>query len=164
MLYGKRESWATDIKLTCFLSLQALIRMKLSLLVCRFDNAKDYSGGKRFRFAVVDLDKSKSYPSNFVCMLPTLINGKTKLESIFMQIFGDKSIEQARALLNRALKTEEESDVKAEIEKRLKMLEPEPVIQIKCSGCGKLFQPRRVRKHQHNFCEECLKKKFGNRQ
>ena len=137
--------------------------MKLSLYVCRFDNARDYSVGKRFRFAVVDLEKSKSYPSNFVCMLPTQINGKTRLESIFMQVFGDKSIEQARALLAEALETEEEPDVKAEIEKRLKMLEPEPVIQIKCSGCGKLFQPRRVRKHRQNFCEECMKKKYGSR-
>jgi uncharacterized OB-fold protein len=66
--------------------------------------------------------------------------------------------------LTEGLKTEEEPAVKAEIEKRLKMLELERVIQIKCSGCGKLFQPRRVRKHRRNFCEECMKKKFGNRQ
>ena len=155
--------WATDIKLACSLSLQALIRMKLSLYVCRFDNAKDYSLGKRFRFAVVDLDKSKSYPSNFVCMLPTQISGKTRLESIFMQVFGDRSIEQARTLLVAALKTEEDAEVKVEIEKRLKLLEPERVLQVKCSGCGKLFQPRRVRKYQQNFCEECMKKKFGSR-
>jgi hypothetical protein len=91
--------------------------MKLSLLVCRIETEEDYSVTKRFRFAVVDLDKSKSYPSNFVCMLPTQISGKTRLESIFMQVFGDKSIEQARALLTGALKTEEEPEVKAEIEK-----------------------------------------------
>ena len=138
--------------------------MKLSLYVCRFDNAEDYSAGKRFRFAVVDLEKSKSYPSNFVCMLPTQISSKTRLESIFMQVFGDKSLEQARMLLVEALKTEEDIDVKAEMERRLKMLELELVIQIKCSGCGKLFQPRRVRKYQQNFCEECMKKKFGSRQ
>jgi len=138
--------------------------MKLSLLVCRIETEEDYSVTKRFRFAVVDLDKSDSYPSNFVCMLPTQISGKTKPQSAFLQVFGDRSIEQARALLAEALETEEDSEVKAEIEKRLKMLEPERVIQIKCSGCGKLFQPRRVRKHQQNFCEECMKKKFGSRQ
>ena len=120
--------------------------------------------GKRFRFAVVDLDKAKSYPSNFVCMLPTQISGKTRLESTFMQVFGDKSIEQARALLAEALETEEEPEVKAEIEKRLKMLEPNQVSEIKCSGCGKPFQPRRVRKYQQNFCEECMKKRFSSRQ
>ena len=138
--------------------------MKLGLYVCRFDNAKDYSTGKRFRFAVVDLDKSKSYPSNFVCMLPMQISGKTRLESTFMQVFGDRSIEQARALLNKALQTEEEPEVKVEIEKRLKMLELERVIQINCSGCGKLFQPRRVRRYQQNFCGECMKKKVGSRE
>jgi hypothetical protein len=137
--------------------------MKLSLLVCRNDNVGDYSTGKRFRFAVVDLDRAKDFPVNFVCMMPTQINGKGKSQSVFLQVFGDKSIEQARALLNKALETEEEPEVKAEIEKRLKLLEPEAVSQIKCSGCGKLFQPRRVRRYQQNFCEECMKKKFGDR-
>lgn len=137
--------------------------MKLGLYVCRFDNARDYSLGKRFRFAVVDLDKSKSYPSNFVCVLPTQMGDKGKSKSVFLQVFGDKSLEQARALLNKALETEDGTDVKAEIERRLKLLEPNPVSQINCSGCGKLFNPRRVRRHRQNFCEECMKKKFGNR-
>ena len=119
--------------------------------------------GKRFRFAVVDLEKSKGYPSNFVCMLPTQINGKTKMESMFKQTFGERSVEQARTLLVEALKAEEEPDVRAEIEKRLKTLTPETAIEIKCSSCGRLFHPRRVRKHQANFCEECIKKKFGSR-
>src|SRR4030066_166382 len=131
MLCQVRICWATDIKLAYSSSLQALTRMKLNLYVCRFDNARDYSLGKRFRFAVVDLDKSKGYPANFVCMLPTQISGKTRLESIFMQVFGDKSIEQARTLLAKALETEEDAEVKAEIEKRLKVLEAERVIQIK---------------------------------
>ena len=137
--------------------------MKLSLLVCRNDNVEDYSLGKRFRFAVVDLDKSKSYPANFVCVLPTQMSDKGKSKSVFLQVFGDKSLEQARALLIGALDTESDSEVKAEITRRLELLEPEPVSQIKCSSCEKLFQPRRVRKYQKNFCEECLKKKFGSR-
>ena len=140
----------------------ALISMKLSLYVCRFE-AKDYYEGTRFRFAVVDLEKSKGYPSNFVCMLPNLTGGKSKPESSFVHIFGDNSIQQARTLLADGLKTEEEPEVKAEMVKRLKMLEPETVTQIKCSGCGNLFHPRRVRKHQANFCEECVRKKFGSR-
>jgi hypothetical protein len=119
--------WATDIKLTCFLSLQALIRMKLSLLVCRIETEEDYSVTKRFRFAVVDSDKSNSYPLNFVCMLPTKISAGGKSQSVFLQIFGDKSLEQARALLTGALETESDSEVKAEIERRLKLLEAKPV-------------------------------------
>lgn len=138
--------------------------MKPGLYVHRSDDAKDYSVGKRFRFVVVDLEKSKGYPSNFVCMLPLQISGKSKLDSSFMHIFGDNSVQQAKALLVEALKREDDPEVKAEIEKRLKLLEPEADIEIKCSGCGNLFHPRRVRKHQANFCDECVKKKFGNRQ
>ena len=93
----------------------------------RLDEAADYSVGKRFRFAVVDLDKPKGYPLNFVCMLPTNINAAGKSQSVFLQIFGDKSVEQARALLLGALETESDSEVKAEIERRLKLLEAKPI-------------------------------------
>jgi hypothetical protein len=142
----------------------AVIGMRVGLHLCRRDDAEDYSVGKRFRFAVVDLDKAKSYPLNFVCMLPTKINAGGKSQSVFLQVFGDKSVEQARALLTGALETEDDSEVKAEITRRLKLLEPNPISQVKCSGCGKLFQPRRVRKYRQNSCEECMKKKFGSRE
>jgi hypothetical protein len=137
--------------------------MKPSLYVCSY-NSKDYYAGKRFRFAVVDLDKPKGFPSNFICMLPIQINGKSKFETSFRHIFGDESIQQARSLLTDGLKTEEEPEVKAEIEKRLKLLDPGAVGEIRCSGCGKLFLPQRIRRHRANFCEECLKKKFGSRE
>ena len=138
--------------------------MKLGLYVCRFDNARDYSLGKRFRFAVVDLDKSKSYPSNFVCVLPTQMSDKGKSKSVFLQVFGDKSLEQARALLTGALETEDNSEVKAEITKRLSLLEPKPISQINCSACGNLFQPKRATRFKQKFCQECVKKKFGSRE
>jgi hypothetical protein len=116
---------------------------------------------RSFRFAVVDLSKSKSYPQNFVCVLPVQL-GKGKSESAFLKVFKDKSLEQAKALLKDALKREDDSEVKAEIERRLLLLEPKEVNQIKCSGCGKLFQPKRIRKFKNNFCKECMKKKFGS--
>jgi hypothetical protein len=137
--------------------------MNVRLQIFKQDDVNDYSLGRRFRFAIVDLDKSQSYPSNFVCMLPAQISGEGKPHSIFLQVFGDKSIEQAKALLTEALKTEDDSQVKAEIERRLKLLEPKPVSQIECSACRRLFQPRRVRRFKQNFCPECMKKKFGSR-
>jgi hypothetical protein len=137
--------------------------MNVRLQIFKQDDVNDYSLGRRFRFAIVDLDKSQSYPSNFVCMLPAQISGEGKPHSIFLQVFGDKSIEQAKALLTGALETEDDSEVKAEIERRLKLLEPKPVSQIECSACGKFFQPRRVRRFKQNFCPECMKKKFGSR-
>jgi hypothetical protein len=104
----------------------AVIGMRVGLLVCKYDDAQDYSVGRRFRFAVVDLDKGKNYPLNFVCMLPTNINVNGKSQSVFLQIFRDKSLEQARALLTKALETESDSEVKAEISRRLKLLEAKP--------------------------------------
>ena len=97
------------------------------MLLCRYDGAEDYSVGRRFRFAVVDLDKGKKYPLNFVCMLPTKIDADGKSQSVFLQIFGDKSLEQARALLTGTLETESDSEVKAEIERRLKLLDAKPI-------------------------------------
>ena len=104
----------------------AVIGMRVGLLLCRYDDAEDYSVGRRFRFAVVDLDKRKNYPLNFVCMLPMKIDADSKSQSVFLQIFGDKSVEQARALLTGALETETDSEVKAEISRRLKLLEAKP--------------------------------------
>jgi hypothetical protein len=117
---------------------------------------------RSFRFAVVDFSKSKSYPQNFVCVLPVQL-GKGKVDSAFLKVFKDKSLEQAKALLKAAFEREDEPEIKAEIERRLMLLEPKGVSQIKCSGCGKLFQPKRIRKFNNNFCEECMKKKFESR-
>jgi len=138
--------------------------MRVGLHLSRLDDAEDYSVGRRFRFAVVDLDKGKGYPLNFVCVLPMQLGPKGTGLSVFVKVFGDKSLEQARALLIGALETEDDSEVKAEITRRLKMFEPEPISQIKCSACGKLFQPRRVKRFKQKFCQECVKKKFDSRE
>jgi len=137
--------------------------MRAGLLVVRNDDLKSYSAGRRFRFAIVNLDREGSYPSNFVCMLPIHIipGGKP---SNFAQIFGDKSLELARRLLKEALKKERDSEVKAEIERRIELLEPDKIRQIKCSGCGRPFQPRRMRRYSQNFCGECMRKRFAGRE
>ena len=53
--------------------------------------------GKKFRFVVIDLDKSPDFPQNFVCLLPQGFNGKQ--DSNFRTLFKEKSLEQAKALL-----------------------------------------------------------------
>ena len=135
--------------------------MDIRLQVFEYYADDDNYSRKSFRFAVVDSSKSKSYPQNFVCMLPSQF-GKGKVDSAFLKLFGDKSLEQATSLLKAAWEKEDDSEIKAEIERRLKQLEPKVFNQIKCSGCGKLFQPKRIRKFKNNFCEECMKKKFGS--
>ena len=94
-------------------------------------------------------------------MLPSQF-GKGKVDSAFLKLFGDKSLEQAKALLKDAWEQEDDSEVKSEIERRLKLFEPKGVNQIKCSSCGKLFQSQRLRKFKNNLCEGCIKKKYGS--
>jgi formylmethanofuran dehydrogenase subunit E len=140
-----------------------LIIMDLKLHIFKRDDIVDYSQRHRFCFAVVYLSKSKSYPSNFVCMLPTQVK-KSKNENIFEKIFKERSVEQANILLTDALKQVEDSEIRVEIERRLTLFKPKMISEIKCSSCGKLFYPRRVRRFKNNFCEECMKRKFGSRE
>jgi hypothetical protein len=96
-------------------------------------------------------------------MLPSQF-GKGKTDSAFLKLFGDKSLEQAKALLKDAWEQEDDSEVKAEIERRLKQLEPKELNLIKCSRCGKLFQFRGKRRFKNSYCEECIKKRFGSQE
>lgn len=139
-----------------------LTSVSIGLKVFKCDADNNYSSRKSFRFAVVDFRKSQVYPSNFVCMLPTRLE-TVKADSVFVKVFGEKSLMQAKALLKEAFENEDDSEVKEEIKRRLKLLEPKQINQVKCSGCGKLFQSIRKRRFKSNFCEECRKKKFGNR-
>jgi len=115
------------------------------------------------RFAVINSDKAKSYPSNFVCMLPLKMQ-KGKIENVFGDTFGDKGLDIALELLKDALKRENDFEVKTELERRLKLIDPKQVNQVKCSVCGKQFQAHRIRKFKQNICQECLSKKYGARQ
>ena len=120
-------------------------------------------GSRLFSIAVVDLDRSRIYPQNFVCMLPMRLGTKGKGTSAFEKIFGDASLEQAKALLTGALKSEDDPVVRAEIERRLKLLAPPSVPLVKCSGCGKLFSSGYTRRFRRKFCPECMAKKYGSR-
>jgi hypothetical protein len=62
-------------------------------------------------------------------MLPQHISVETEDSSVFAKTFGARRLELAKQLLNSALLTEDDGDVKAEIRERLKMLEPKPVWQ-----------------------------------
>jgi len=138
--------------------------MRASLHIFKHDNLKDYSTGKRIRFAVVDLERASDYPANFVCMLPLRVSADGKAPSVFVKMFGEKSLELAKKLLNGALRKEDDSEIKAEIERRLKQLEPQPLNQRPCRGCGKLFEAQSKRGFRHRYCPECERKKYGQRE
>jgi len=119
---------------------------------------------KTYRFAVLDFSKAKDYPANFVCMLPLKVDyRKGKTLNVFGELFGDKSVDFAIGLLNEALKNESDVEVKTELGRRLKLIDPKRVNLIKCSRCEKTFQPRKMRKYKQNFCNDCLRARYGER-
>ena len=138
--------------------------MRAKLHVAINDNAPDYAAGKRFRFAVIDLDKAKSYPVNFVCLLPTRLGSNESKASKFVEVFRDRSSEMAKGLLTDALKREDDAAIRNEIERRLRLLDPDRFKEKKCVSCGRMFQVDVKKRFKQKFCEDCIKKKFGSRE
>ena len=65
--------------------------------------------------------------------------------------------------MEEALKREDEVEVKGEIERRLRLLEPKPVFEKTCVSCGRLFQAASRKGFKQRFCPACFKKRFGDR-
>ncbi len=78
---------------------------------------------KRIQLVVVDLDKSKRYPLNFVCVLPRYFRVLEKRSSKFAKLFGEKSLYMAKNLLLDAKHNEGDPEIKTAINKRIKDLE-----------------------------------------
>jgi hypothetical protein len=110
------------------------------------------------------LDRTGSYPLNFVCILPLRINLKGQKISTFEKKFGDESLDLAKKLLNEALRVEKEAEIKGEIERRLRLLNPETRCERVCVSCGRAFKAELGRSFRKKFCEDCLRKKFGARE
>jgi hypothetical protein len=79
-------------------------------------------------FVVVDSDKSKKYPLNFICMFP-LSQGLCRGHSAFRKLFGEDSITLAKKLLSKALRNESDPEIKTEIKKRMKHLNFKTIVQ-----------------------------------
>jgi hypothetical protein len=74
----------------------------------------------RIQLVVVDLDKSKRYPLNFVCVLPRYFRILEKRSSKFAKLFGEKSLCMAKKLLVDAWRSEDDPEIKIVINKRIK--------------------------------------------
>jgi hypothetical protein len=72
------------------------------------------------QLVVVDLDKGKRYPLNFVCVLPRYFRLLEKRSSKFAKLFGEKSLCIAKKLLVEAWHREEDSELRTVINKRIK--------------------------------------------
>jgi formylmethanofuran dehydrogenase subunit E len=136
--------------------------MKLSLYIAKNYNTKDYLKPSHIRFAVIDLDRSKHYPTNYLCILPRKLNSNSKNPNKFQIIFKEQSQEITKKLLTKALKTEEDQHIKKEIRERLKILNPKPKNIIKCSVCGEEFKARRYGYRLQKTCYGCLNKRRSN--
>ena len=99
--------------------------MRPQLLILRNNDARDYSAAEHLRFVVVDLDRAKEYPANFVCMLPIRLSFNDNKSTIFERTFGKNSLSLAKKLLADSLKSEADVDFKTEIERRLKLFDPQ---------------------------------------
>jgi hypothetical protein len=77
----------------------------------------------RVQLVVVDLDKSKRYPLNFVCVLPRYFRILEKRSSKFAKLFGEKSLCLAKKLLVDASHSEDDPEIKTVINKRIKAID-----------------------------------------
>jgi len=69
---------------------------------------------------VVDLDRGKKYPLNFVCVFPKYLRLLEKRSSNFAKIFGERSLCTARNLLVEAVHREQDPDIQKVIKRRMK--------------------------------------------
>jgi hypothetical protein len=154
-------SWQTGvgmlINFAC-LFISGAIHLAFELRIFERNHGRDNYAGSHLRFAVVDLDKSESYPENFVSMLPMRIDFNGKIPSAFTKIFGNKSLKIARGLLTESLKKERASEIKAEIGRRLNLLDPNPVIHINFRVCKRFFETRKEKASKQKICPECRKR------
>ncbi len=131
-------------------------RLKL-LISSRIVNSTSGSIEK-IAFAVLDYGKSKTYPQNFLCLLPKSLGPRGIGLSKFCGIFGAESIHVAVELLTAALKDENNSEFKDEIRKRLKTLQPKPVTTANCAVCGCAFEAKRLGHYTQRVCQKCRSK------
>jgi hypothetical protein len=99
--------------------------MKPRLYIFKRDELEHYDSRNRIYFVVVNLDRAKKYPANFVCVLPTLKSSMVKPSTEFSRAFGKDSFGLAKKMLREALEDEDDAEIRAEIEARLKLLEPD---------------------------------------
>jgi hypothetical protein len=105
--------------------------MKPSLYLLKREIGKTLENPKtEILFVVVDSDKSKAYPLNFVCVLP-LSQGLCSGHSAYSKLFGQDSIPLAKKLLSKAFAKESDLEIKTEIGKRLKLLNPKTAVKTK---------------------------------
>ena len=78
---------------------------------------------ERVQLVVVDLDKSRHYPLNFVCVLPRYFRILEKRSSKFAKLFGERSLPTAKKLLVDAQFEEEDPEIQTALRRRIKAID-----------------------------------------
>ena len=73
------------------LFISGIIDLTFKLKIFESEYGRGYHSINHLRFAVVDLNKSKSYPSNYVSILPMRIDSNGKMPNAFTKFFGKKA-------------------------------------------------------------------------
>ena len=133
--------------------------MKLQLLITEKE-IKHYSTETKTKhiFAVVDLDKSKKYPQNFVSLLPKNIKAAAKPANVFEKLFGNESLKIAKHLLEKALRKRPNPKTVQAIRERLKLLDSNLNNKTKCQNCGARIHQSKNRFRPYKLCYNCYKK------
>ena len=135
--------------------------MNLELRITKHYALRSFTNWPKIRFAVLDKDKASRYPENFICLLPKQINPKLKQKHRFIELFGNESPTIAQNLLNKALDSTEDPEVREEIRRRLKKIEPRSIFQVKCKLCGLYFTPRSIHYNSPEICLECKQRIYA---
>lgn len=135
------------------------VSMKLRLRIIKKETHNH--NRSQYRFAVIDLEKSKQYPQNFVCILPKTIKIQPKPANNFESIFGNESKEVAIQLLKKTLRKRPDVTIRKAIRERLKQLTNQPIIKGKCETCGRPFETNKKRCRKYKLCQECYRKKYA---
>jgi hypothetical protein len=96
---------------------------EINLKLCAIKNGNQPV--ERVQLVVVDLDKGKRYPLNFVCVLPRYFRVLEKRSSKFAKLFGEKSHFIAKKLLVEAFHKEDDPEIRQVINKRIKAIDAE---------------------------------------
>jgi hypothetical protein len=94
---------------------------EINLKICAIKNGSQSINP--IQLVVVDMDKGKNYPLNFVCVLPRCYRILEKRSSQFAKLFGERSLHVARKLLVEAFRKEEDPEVLYLINKRIKAID-----------------------------------------
>ena len=100
---------------------------KLNLKLYAIKKANSQPLDECVQLVVVDLDKGKRYPLNFVCVLPRYFRILEKRSSKFAKIFGEGSLHTAKKLLVDAQRHEDDPQIKTVINKRIKDIDTQQV-------------------------------------